>query len=408
MSDTEEAMEAPKSKIETPKKERLGFVDLWRGFIMIYLVLSAFIPESWITNTAYQGAFTPILEFLFVHPARESFVMHLIDIGATSFVFVLGLMYSVTFNQRREKSGTKAAIKHIIIRYGVIVWLGFAVMIVEYGWPLIVTKGDVLAGINTLTYSSGVPAGSDITVLWWDVIPSLGLVGFVGIPFLFLKKKARLIVAYAWLIFYGVMLDLNQYTRWASSAATSVFGGIYFCIFAFGATQIMASAIGEYMMQGFSGAERPRFLQRLAVFAGFNLLFCIVLLSSHYTFVPAYILVAISVTLLGFFLFLFFDEVMHWPMRLLRAYGSSPFFVYLITVIPLELVSVFLKLFNVQVDVFTWTYFLVLVVTAAANVSIIFLTYIKGKRVRTDIAALVGIIVVMGVGWPLLFLGFFS
>ena len=397
--------EIEQTTTESRKNQRLTFVDLWRGFIILYMLLTIFIPEAWITNAAYQGPASPILEFLFVHPSRESFIMHLIDIGATSFVFVLGLMFSVTFNQRRETSGMKAAIKHIIIRYGVIVWLGFAVMVVEYGWPLIVTRGDALAGINTPTYSSGVPAGAQVIVLWWDVIPSLGLVGFVGIPFLFLKKKARLIVSYAWLGFYGVMLDLNQYTRWASSAATSVFGGIYFCIFAFGATQIMASAIGEYLVQGFSG-NRSRFLQQLAVFAGFNLLVGIVLLQSPYTFVPAYILVAISVTILGWFLFIFLDEVIHWPMRFLKAYGSSPFFVYLITVLPMAILGLFFN--GSEYDFFNWTQFLVIIVVAAANIFVVWIIYMKGRRVRTDIVAIIGIIIVMGLGWTLRFLGVFS
>jgi hypothetical protein len=386
---------------EQRESQRFAFVDLWRGFIIIYMLFSIFVPESWMTNAAYQGPVTPILEFLLVHPPREAFIMHLIDIGAVSFVFVLGLMFSVTFQQRQKKSGTAAALKHIMLRYGVILVLGFSILFVSYP-DLIYTKIDNLAGIASPTYTSGVPAGVEITVLAWDVIPSLGLVGFVGIPFLFLRKKLRMIVAYAWLGFYGIMLMLNQYTRWASNAASAVFGGIYFCIFGFGSAQIMASAIGEYLVEGWNN-DRSRFLQQLAVFGGLNLLVGVVLLQSPYTFVPGYILVAMGTTILGWFLFIYLDMVKKWPMRFLKAYGNSPFFVYLITVIPMVLVGVIFT--GSQYDLFSWDLFITLVVIAGVNITIIWLVYVKGKRVRTDIVAIIGIAVVLGLGLPLRLLG---
>nr|MDO8111663.1 hypothetical protein [Candidatus Sigynarchaeota archaeon] len=368
-------------KKERAKPERFLFVDCWRGFIIVYMLVSITLPEDWFKVS-------PILEFLLIHPARESFTMHLIDIGATSFVFILGLMYSVTFQRRRQEVGTWKAIKHIIIRYGAILLLGFCILVVTFD-SLVYTTTDKLLG-------------GPITVLAWDVIPALGLVGFVGLPFLFLKKKIRLISAYIMLAFYCVMLDLNQYTRWASDAVSAVHGGIFFGIFAFGATQVLASAIGEYLVDGLT-KDRGKFLAQLGVYAGISLLVGIVLLQAHETFIPGYIIVATSTTVLGWYLFMYFENYTKIRMRFLQAYGRNPFFVYLITVIPM--VIIYEVVFTGSHAVFEWDLFLAIIVFWAANIAIVWLLYVKNKRVRTEIVAIIGIAVLLGIGLPLRLLG---
>jgi hypothetical protein len=365
------------------KPGRFLFVDCWRGFIIVYMLISITLPEDWFK-------ISPILEFLFIHPARNAFTMHLIDVGATSFVFILGLMYSVTFQRRRQEKGTWAAVRHVLLRYGMILALGFCIVFVTFDSLVYTTADDLVVG------------APDLVVLAWDVIPALGLVGFVGLPFLFLKKKMRLICGYIWLGFYGVMLALNEYTRWASRAVSAIHGGILFGIFAFGAAQIMASAIGEYLVDGFKG-NRGKFLAQLGVFAGFNFLAGLVLIQAQETFVPGYVLVATSTTVLGWYLFMYFQEYTKYRMRILQAYGRNPFFVYLITVIPM--VIVYEVVFTGSHAVFEWDLFLAIVGFWAVNIAIVWALYKKGKQVRTEIVALVGIAVLLGLGLPLRLLG---
>ena len=71
--------------------------------------------------------------------------------------------------------------------------------------------------------------------------------------------------------------------------------------------------------------------------------------------------------------------------------------------IPMVLVGVIFT--GSQYELFSWDLFITLLAIAAANITIIWLVYVKGKRVRTDIVAIIGIAVVLGLGLPLRLLG---
>lgn len=54
----------------------------------------------------------------------------------------------------------------------------------------------------------------------------LGLVGFIALPFLFIDKKYRIYAGYGLILFYTIMLALNDYTKWINDAVISVHFGI--------------------------------------------------------------------------------------------------------------------------------------------------------------------------------------
>ncbi|MHA1997542.1 MAG: hypothetical protein ACTSU9_05435 [Promethearchaeota archaeon] len=378
----------PAARHETSKDEaakvsklpRLKWIDMGRGFIVLYMVISIIFPEDW-----FKGNL--VLEFLFVHPARTAFQMHLIDVGATGFVFILGLLFSTSFNRRRESHGVGKAIIHIVKRYGLILLLGFLI---------------VLATSDSLiysTYNDLADDGTDIIVLAWDVIPALGLVGFIGIPFLFLKKKYRLVAGYCWMAFYGIMLALNEYTQWADRAASAVHGGILFGIFAFGSTQIIASSVGEYIIEGKRNKDRTKVMyKQLAMFGSINLGLGFCMLPFQTTFVPGYLLVAISTVILGSSGFIYLDEVKKKDIPFLSAYGVNPFFVYLITVLPAFIIFDFIIPGSLELNFMN---FLFVSGFIAIQMVILLLLYKKGKIIKTEIVSLIGIGVGLGL-WAIL------
>jgi len=300
------------SELKEKASKRLYWIDHARGFIMILLVVTEFLPI----------AIREAARFLLAHPEnqRTTTVMNFYDIGAPAFIFIMGLLMPVSFFHRKERDGVRKAVSHIFIRYGVILALGLLVILIDQGSFIKIEDGMI--------------------IVVWDVLPSLGLVGFIALPFLWLSPKIRAIIASGILIFYQIML----YFGWREYAIASVHGGILGTIFGFSALMIYATCLGELLILNEDYTEKKKY-QIYAIFG----IICFVggLLIS---FIPewyankrqvtlTYIIISIGISILLSFIFIGIDKKLQKPIIILDSYGKSPFLIYIIAILLEFLIS---------------------------------------------------------------------
>jgi len=109
-----------------PQRKRYYWIDHARGFIMILLVITEFLPYAIRTGSE-------IANFFLAHPLNQKTVefMNFYDVGAPAFIFIMGILMPLSFLHRKERDGVSKAVKHMIIRYGIILALGLLVILID-------------------------------------------------------------------------------------------------------------------------------------------------------------------------------------------------------------------------------------------------------------------------------------
>ena len=297
------------------RKKRFLWLDHARGFVMMFLVVSMFLPKFIRDGPA---------RFFLEHPENDTTttIMNFYDIGAPAFILIMGLLMPFSFMKRKEKDGTNKAVKHILIRYGFILGLGLLIFIVDGGSFIKMEDGNpvIIAGIP---------------VIRWDVLPTLGLVGFVALPFLALNPKIRALCASSLLIFYQMML---LYGGWREYAIASIHGGILGTIFGFSALMIFATCIGEFLLMNKNYSEKAKYkvlaIVSVSIFIGGILI----------SFIPGwyankrqvtltYILVSLGASILISYFFILLDKKVQKPILVLDSYGKNFFITYIIAIV---------------------------------------------------------------------------
>jgi len=298
------------------KRKRYYWVDHARGFIMLLLVVTEFLP-------VFVREGTEIARFFLAHPANQRTVefMNFYDVGAPAFIFIMGLLMPLSFFHRKDRDGTGKAVRHMVIRYGIILLLGYLVIIIDQG------------GI--------VKESGGMIIVIWDVLPSLGLVGIIAIPFLFVNPKLRAILASVLLIFYQFMI---LYGGWREYAIESVHGGIFGTIFGFSAIMIYATCIGELFFIDKETPEKKKYqiyaIIGIVAFVGGILLALIPEWYANKRQVTlTYILISLGTSTLLSFIFIGIDRIVKKPIFILDSYGKSPFIIYVIAIVLEFLIS---------------------------------------------------------------------
>ena len=165
---------------EPKASPRIQWVDQIRGCAILYMIVFELSRGAW--RSAY-----PLLAFFLTHGGPKSGHPTLVDIGTSGFVFIMGLMFAWSFQRARARVGPAKASLHILQRYGLIFLLGALASFLGHG-----------ALFRELTLDDG----STMRILYWDALPTLGWAGLVGMPFLALPPRARLMAAYVLLLFY--------------------------------------------------------------------------------------------------------------------------------------------------------------------------------------------------------------
>jgi len=256
--------------------------------------------------------------FFFGHPGPRATYMTIYDIGAAAFIFVIGLVFSISYRRRIERKGLKSAIFHLLTRYGLLLVLGYIVMLVG---------GDLVKYSNELP---GVP------ILMWDVIPTLGLVGFVTLPFIFIKKyNVRMIIGYLWILLYQILMNTTPLKLYAQ---LSVHGGIFGMIFGYSGIMIIATALGDYLFYT-DVADKIKY-RNMALFGIVNLLGGLLI-----AFIPGWeaskrqvsfthCVISLAVCVLGLLVFVYLDRYKDKKLHFFQAFGQNPFLTYLIAATP--------------------------------------------------------------------------
>ncbi|MFX1589452.1 MAG: acyltransferase family protein [Promethearchaeota archaeon] len=294
-------------EIDITRGKRYYWIDHARGFIMILLVITEFLP-AFIREAA---------RFFLEHPEPQRTVeyMNFYDVGAPAFIFIMGFLMPLSFFHRKERDGTGKTVRHMIIRYGVILLLGYLVILI-----------DQQAIVKTV---------DGMVIVIWDVLPSLGLVGLIAIPFLFVSPKIRAILASALLIFYQLML---LFGGWREYAIASVHGGILGTIFGFSVIMIYATCLGELFFMDKEKSENKKYqiyaLVGIIAFLGGILLTLIPEWYANKRQVTlTYILISLGTSILLSFVFVGIDKVVKKPIFILDSYGKNPFLIYVIAIV---------------------------------------------------------------------------
>lgn len=306
------------------KKERLWWIDHARGFIMVMLVVTMFLPESFRTLNA-------VTRFFMEHPesSTTTTTMNFYDVGAPAFIFIMGLLMPLSYYKRSQQDGKGAALKHLLVRYLIIFALGMLVIAIDGEFEFVKMRDGapvVVAGM---------------AVVRWDVLPSLGLVGLVAIPFLLVNPKVRAGLAAGMLVFYQLML---VYGGWREYAIESVHGGILGTIFGFGAIMVFATCFGDLFFVEQDISKRKQFqVYGIAGVASFVLGLALHFVPEWYAnkrqVTLSYILVSMGTIILISFAFIALGKKYNGRILGLDSYGRSPFFVYVVAIVSEFLIS---------------------------------------------------------------------
>ncbi|NVM44533.1 MAG: hypothetical protein HWN79_06430 [Candidatus Lokiarchaeota archaeon] len=277
---------------------------------MIFLVITEFLP-------AFIRVGSEIGHFFLAHPYNEKIVeyMNFYDIGAPVFIFIMGLLMPLSFSRRKERDGVKKAVSHMIIRYGIILILGFIVIFIDQG-EIIKMEGDVL-------------------IIYWDVLPTLGFVGLLALPLLWLKPKPRALVATVMLVFYQFML---LYGGWREYAILSIHGGIFGTIFGFSAMMIYATCLGDVMLLNKEYTDKKKYqiyaiVGAIALIGGLLLWLVPGWYPNKRQVTLTYISISLGASILLSFIFIGIDKKVQKPIFILDSYGKSPFIIYAIAIV---------------------------------------------------------------------------
>lgn len=188
-----------------------------------------------------------------------------------------------------------------------------------------------------------------MVVIQWDVLPTLGLVGLIALPFLWLKPKLRAGIASLMLICYQIMLIFGG---WRDYAIVSVHGGILGTIFGFSALMIYSTSLGEFFFKNKDYSETKKY--KIFLIIGTTCFIGGLLIS----FIPgwwankrqvtlSYIMISLGVSILLLFLFIAIDKKLQKPIFGLDSFGKSPFITYIIAIV-LEILIVDIVRYNLD------------------------------------------------------------
>jgi hypothetical protein len=346
MSELSIEPEMPEEKLKEvpierkPEKNRIQWVDMARGFIILYLIATISFPGD--SDLPISGI--PIIRGIFENAAIGSGRMTLYDIGAPALIFILGFTMPISYRKRKEEKGASAAVKYILFRYLILFVLGF--VIANFQLDFLKYYSEPLDGIFLYTGEIPLVHRPILFIINWGVVSSIAMSGLIGFLFMAVRNpKYRFFLAYGWLIVYQFMLGTTVLDVYATE---SVHGGIFGSIFGYGAIAIMATAMGDFIF--FSDAVETRKFQTLLIFGIINFALPLIFYLridrvelqllidgfavSKYLVNMMFVLTSVGLTCIGLWGFYQIDTRFKKSATWLRIFGLSPFLFYFIAQVP--------------------------------------------------------------------------
>ena len=381
------------------EKQRFNWIDQGRGLVMFLLVLTEAMPSIWRNpNDTHFWTDNPAIKmlaaFFFDHPDKVAPYMNLYDIGVPAFFFIIGLLMAVSFKNRIQKKGYGNAVLNAILRWGLIFVLGL--LIILFTWS------EGIGGYKDVVEDNPDLVQVYMYVVSWDVIFSIGCVGLLSIPFIFLPNKARLIVAYAMMAFYQIMVFIPE-TYWRWYAIASVHGGVLGGIFVLTPILLVGSCLGEYFIMD-KETPTPKKYKMMALLGLINLAIGIGLwlipggFPNKRQSTMGYATISMAVVIGGLFFFIFLNLKKDRHTVILEAYGMNPFLVYAIAAIPTVLIGELFSFSDSEWFLeFTFQLILWIIVLAVVTL-IVLLLYRKGKAISTTKIVLTLLVILLPLG----------
>ncbi|MBN2157082.1 MAG: hypothetical protein JW776_13645 [Candidatus Lokiarchaeota archaeon] len=381
-----------------PEKARLEWVDMARGFVMLYLVATISFPG----DSGLDLSGLSILRGLFTHASAGSGLITLYDLGAPAFLFLLGFTMPISFRKRKEQKGPTSARRYIIFRYLALLILGFVIANIDleflkyYSFP---------EGRNFI-YEGSIPLYHRpvLYIIPWDVVPSIAIAGLVGFIFMGVRNpRYRFFLGYGWAILYQVGLYTTELDTYALN---SIHGGVFGSIMGYGSIVIIATAMGDLIF--FSDTIETKKYRGMLIFGIFNLTITVVVLylALRGIFIPAFTLskhlvsfpfIVTAIGLSCVVLWGFYQLNTRFKLKLiwLQIFGISPFFIYFIAEVPDSLFEILTDELGLSV---TWWISLIwgLVVLGYCTY-VAWYMHKNKKRVSTLKASLIFLVTILGI-----------
>jgi predicted acyltransferase len=267
------------------KRERRPSIDAFRGLAIVLMVAANFLAgvtvvPGWLRHAPDIG-------------------LTVIDVIAPMFITAIGLTYASSARSRRERSGTRETVMHLLRRYLAIAGIG-----------ALLAAGE---GIF-------MPGGAAHP---WGVLQAIGFAGVLLLPLAFAPSWARLVAGLGLLAGYQLMLD----RAWLGVVLTSSHGGLPGTL-GWAGMLSLATVVGDVFSVA-DGRRAARILVPLAILAAGVGLALLTPVSKNRVS-SSYVLVSLgicSVLFLGFHALFDLGGV---RIPHLEAWGANPLLLYLL------------------------------------------------------------------------------
>lgn len=409
MSELSIKPEMPEEKLKElpverqPTKGRLEWVDMARGFIMLYLIATIAFPGG----TSLDIGSILIVKGLFTNAAVGIGRATLFDMGTPVFIFILGFTLPISFRKRKEEKGANAAVKYILFRYLILFVLGFIIANFELNF----VQYYSFSMETKYIFSGEVPLihRPVLFIANWGVVINIAVSGLIGFLFMGVRNpKYRFFLGYGWLLLYQIGLSVTNFQIYALE---SVNGGLFGSIFGYGAIAIIATSMGDYIF--FSDQVATKKYRALLIFGIINYLIPFIFylkidlvelqffiegfeLSAYFVNF-SFVLTSIGVACIGLWLFYQINVMLKKAVPWLAMFGTSAFFLYFIAVVPNMLFEKIKTLITGGAEISWWISLIwgLIILTYCSIVA--WLLYKNNKIISTTKTSLIFLVTIIGI-----------
>ncbi len=334
----EELKEVPVER--KPTKIRVEWLDMARGFIVLFMIATLSFP----TDSSLSVNSIPFVRGIFSYSEPGTGLITLFDLGFPAFLFILGFTMPISFRKRKEEMGAAAARRYILIRYLLLLLLGFVIanyrlVFLEY-YSILQDQNFAFTGLANIPFYHQ-PL---YFIIPWHEVMTIALSGLVGFIFMGVRNpRYRFFLGYGWAILYQFGLFSTDLSIYAENSMSS---GIFAAIMGYGSIVIIATAMGDFVF--FTDIIETKKIRSMLLFGAIN--FAITLILSWLAYGPRIVINAFSlnrelvslpfviatVGICSIVLWLFYQarNRFKWKLRIFQMFGVNALLLYFITVLP--------------------------------------------------------------------------
>ncbi len=268
-------------KVQTP---RINAIDQFRGFAILLMVLANYF--SGINSIPMWLKHAPGIGFT------------VIDLVAPLFILAIGLTFGLSFQRRISRDGTWRTYNHFVSRNLALVGLG-----------LLITVGGSFASIYDSTE-------------YWGLLQAIGSAGLIGLIFININPKFRLVIGLIILAGYQYMLE----HYWMDTVINAAHNGPQ-GVLSWGAMLIMATSLGDIYRDKESRRMFPLLL--IIMMVSGIMLGTLVPISKHQAS-ASYVLLSLGLSGLIFYLFHQLDALYQFRIPILSEWGKNSLLLYIL------------------------------------------------------------------------------